>query len=168
MAKQRNRQPQRTYRLEIGIAALILVGLIVLRIGASQAIQGSGCPSGAAVRAQVESLIHARLPLAVIEVDSLQTGERDQYCEVYTRFRLPAFALTEFLNSTRIRPPLASAPSLAEFASIYRRNPWKPEAGVSYICGRSPQALDYLQSVCVDTRQDGANIVYLTVNYLPD
>src|SRR5690349_9408653 len=143
----KKRQMRRLGRIEIIIMAGVVIVLIVLRIGASQALQGSGCPSGAASTDRVASLLRANLPASAYDIESLQTGERDQYCEIYVRFKIPATDLTPLLNSTRIRPPLAAAPSLREFASIYRRNPWKPEQNTMYQCGRSPQTLDYLQAV---------------------
>jgi hypothetical protein len=164
----KKRQPRRLGRVEIIFMIGIVIGLIALRLSVSQALQGTGCPSGAAQAERVGGLLHASLPGTVREIESLQTGERAQYCEIYARFKLPAADLNAVLNTTRIRPPLAVAPALREFASIYRRNPWKPEAGVTYQCGRSPQALDYLQAVCVDTRDPAANIVYFTVDYLPE
>ncbi len=164
----KKRQSRRLGRIEILFMVGVVIVLIVLRIGASQALQGSGCPVGTAVTDHIASVLRANLPSSVYDVESLQTGERDQYCEIYARFKIPATDLTPFLNSTRIRPPLAPAPAIREFASIYRRNPWKPEANIAYQCGRSPQALDYLQAVCVDTRNQAANIVYFTVDYLPE
>lgn len=164
----KKRQARRLGRIEILITASIILVLVVLRIGASQALQGTGCPSGSADPQQVAGLLRVNLPGSAHRIESLQTGERDQYCEIYARFNVPAADLNSLLNSSRIRPPLAAAPSLREFASIYRRNPWQPEAGVAYQCGRSPQALDYLQAVCVDARNPGANVVYLTVDYLPE
>jgi hypothetical protein len=141
------------------------VGCRMSTLAMNSMFSGLDCPEGRADPSRLAHLTRSKIPSSASNIDSYQIGGAMKYCRILVRFDIAPSDLNGFLASTRINLPLTRQSASGNALTFNSKDLWTPKPGATYLYGHAPAALDYNQTIFVDTNNPQRYTIFMIADH---